>query len=48
MHGALYTGKNRKTMPRDLDKDPDSQLALAGVFLEYPVRSVEVSGVKLI
>lgn len=35
-------------MPRDLDKDPDSQLVLAGSVLEYPVRSIEVTGVKLI
>lgn len=33
-------------MPRDLDKDPDSQLALVGVVLSTksdPLRSVELN-----
>lgn len=47
MHSALYTRRNRKTGPGDLDRDPSSQLALTGGVLECPVRSTEVSGVKL-
>lgn len=39
-------GRAEKNMPRDLDKDPDSHLALAGGVLEYLVRDLEVSGAQ--
>lgn len=47
VHSALYTRRNRKSRPRDFDRDPSSQLALTGGVLECPVRSTGVTGVKL-
>lgn len=47
MHSALYTRRYRKIWPGDLERDASSQLALIGGVLECPVRSTEVTVVKL-